>query len=115
MKSAGTFSIMAPRGPWLWVGAVNDRVHLDGHRVAAALTIDPYTGISINLAAVPLGSLILGWMPRHHGCTTDGDHIDHAPRCPWQYLPDRGIRINTAPVVPPDAPADHPHTHRPGH
>lgn len=94
MKSAGTYSLMTPHGPWLWLGALNDRRDLGGHRVGVRLTIDPDTGIALNLGAVPLGSLLLGWMPDHRRCTPllDGTRIH---RCLWKHAPH--VRVETAP------------------
>jgi hypothetical protein len=95
MKSTGVFSIMTPRGPWLWVGALNDRDHLSGHRAAAALTISPDQGVHINLAAVPLGSVVLGWWPGHRTCHSGPGPYRHRPWCLWRYAPD--LRVETAP------------------
>lgn len=101
MRSTGTFSIMTRYGPWLWVGALNDPDLLGGHRAAARLTISPDQGAHINLAAVPLGSLILGWKPAHRTCHTGPAPQRHRPWCLWRYTPD--LRVETAPprVTPP--------------
>lgn len=94
MKSTGTYSLMAPTGPWLWLGALNDRAFLGGHRVGVRLTIDPDTGVTTNVGVVPLGSLVLGWMPNHRRCTGLLEET-RIHRCLWKHAPH--IRVQTAP------------------